>query len=258
MYQKYIITTLFISIFCTNIFAQKSKQEDVVYLKNGSQIRGEITEQKIGENLKIQLLGGSVFVFAENEIDSIKKEAVFAQVKDRSNFYAKHKGFRNMTEGGLIIGHEFKDDWWGYSSRTDWGLMLHTVNGYQFNRFLYTGIGLGVEKNISYRENFAPIYARVAFDMLKKKATPYIFSDIGYAFNWSKENKDRIDNYNNKGGLYFSTGIGIRVFNSSKVSVTTAISYKRTTTISTFETWQGNAKQTMVYNRVGISAGLSF
>jgi hypothetical protein len=258
MYQKYIISALFVAFVCTNIFAQKNKQEDVLYLKNGSVIRGEIIEQKIGDNLKIQLLGGSVFVFAETELDSIKREAVFTKLKDKSDYFAKTKGYRNMTEGGFIIGHEFSNDWWGgYSSRTDWGVMLHTVNGYQFNRYLYTGIGLGIEKNITYRENFAPIYARVAYDMLKKKTTPYIFTDLGYVLNWTKL-ENYLEDYKNKGGLYFSTGLGVRVFNSSKVSVTTAISYKRTTINSAYTNWQGDVKQKFTYNRVGVTAGVSF
>ncbi len=54
--------------------AQADKMEDVVYLKNGSIIRGMILEQIPGESLKIETRDGSVFVFPMDEISRIVKE----------------------------------------------------------------------------------------------------------------------------------------------------------------------------------------
>lgn len=57
--------------------------EDVIYLKSGSIIRGKILPPPAGElptleKTKVELLGGSVFVFANGEIDSIKRENVLS------------------------------------------------------------------------------------------------------------------------------------------------------------------------------------
>ena len=46
---------------------------DVVYLKNGSVIRGMIIEQKPNEYIKIQS-GKNIFVYQMDEIDKITKE----------------------------------------------------------------------------------------------------------------------------------------------------------------------------------------
>jgi hypothetical protein len=46
---------------------------DIVYLKNGSMIKGTIIEEKINEYLKIQTSDGSIFVYKISEVESIKK-----------------------------------------------------------------------------------------------------------------------------------------------------------------------------------------
>jgi hypothetical protein len=60
-------------IFSFNVFAQSSLEE-VVYLKNGSIIRGTIIEQIPNEKIKIQTSEGNVFVYKYDEIEKITKE----------------------------------------------------------------------------------------------------------------------------------------------------------------------------------------
>ena len=50
--------------------------EDVVYLKNGTIVRGTIVEQVPGVSLKIQTTGGSMFFYTLEEIAKIVKEPV--------------------------------------------------------------------------------------------------------------------------------------------------------------------------------------
>ena len=49
---------------------------DVVYLKNGSVIRGPIVEQVPGESLKVQTANGSIFVYTLDEVEKMTKEEV--------------------------------------------------------------------------------------------------------------------------------------------------------------------------------------
>jgi len=60
-------------LLINNLHAQE-KMEDVVYLKNGSIIRGEIIEQIIGKSIKIQTKDGSSFVYKMSEITKMTKE----------------------------------------------------------------------------------------------------------------------------------------------------------------------------------------
>jgi hypothetical protein len=54
--------------------ASAQQYVDIVHLKNGSVIRGVITEQVPGESLKIQTADGSVFVYAIDEVAKMTKE----------------------------------------------------------------------------------------------------------------------------------------------------------------------------------------
>ena len=54
-------------------FAQ-SRLQDVVYLKNGSVIRGEIIEMVSGETVKIQTIDGSVFIHDLADVERFIKE----------------------------------------------------------------------------------------------------------------------------------------------------------------------------------------
>lgn len=58
---------------------------DVVYLKNGSIIRGEMTEIVANEHVKIKSVEGSVFVFKMDEIVKIEKETIENDVEQQSS-----------------------------------------------------------------------------------------------------------------------------------------------------------------------------
>lgn len=65
--------------FCIVSLAQATLQ-DVVYLKNGSIIRGTIMEQIMGKNIKIATADGSLFVYSAEEVIKITKEAPVTDV----------------------------------------------------------------------------------------------------------------------------------------------------------------------------------
>ena len=68
---------LFVCLLCaTFTFAQK--MQDVVYLKNGSVIRGTITEMKPSESVSIQTFDGSIFVYKMDEVERTAAEEAFA------------------------------------------------------------------------------------------------------------------------------------------------------------------------------------
>jgi hypothetical protein len=230
-------------------FAQ-TPMEDVVYLKNGSVIRGIITEQKIGESLKIKLLGGSIFVFQQNEIDSVKKEAVIATAAPNSKkeYFRKDKGYRSITELGIICGFGSNNTQQYYygsnTAQSDFGVSLHTINGYQFSRWLFVGGGVGIDRFITYKQTFSPFYLRVASEFLKKRATPYIYADLGYAHMW-KFKSDEYTTYNNQGGIYHGAGGGVRIYTQGRASVMMGVGYRRNTSETT---WQYAYEGSPVYN----------
>ena len=72
--KKTIISAILILIcFIPNLFAQQ-QMKDVVYLTNGSIVKGIIAEQVPNEYLKIITADGSIFVFNMEDILKITKE----------------------------------------------------------------------------------------------------------------------------------------------------------------------------------------
>lgn len=61
----------------------QTNMEEVVYLKDGSSLRGTILEQIPNETLKIQTKDGSIFVCKFSDVLKITKEKVF-----KSLYYA--------------------------------------------------------------------------------------------------------------------------------------------------------------------------
>ena len=80
-------TALFITAMLISIvsFAQTSLQ-DVVYLKDGSIIRGDIIEMVSGEVVKIQTADGSVFIHDFADVEKFIKE----QQKGTADFRKMH------------------------------------------------------------------------------------------------------------------------------------------------------------------------
>ena len=66
---------LFFALFVASfVSAQQNNLIDIVYLKNGSVLRGVIIEQVPNELIKLQTADGNVFVYQISEIDKITKE----------------------------------------------------------------------------------------------------------------------------------------------------------------------------------------
>ena len=90
----------------TFAFAQSSLQ-DVVYLKNGSIIRGDIIEMVPGETVKIMTADGSVFVHDFADVEKFTKEQPTSAVQLSANAYSVEKkspwlsGFLSFCIPGL-------------------------------------------------------------------------------------------------------------------------------------------------------------
>ena len=272
--RKTLITLLAFILFATVLFAQ-NKMEDVIYLKNGSVIRGAIQQlpsvQKgdswvLPPAVRIELAGGSVFVFQQAEIDSMKKEnALKNKIREiNRTYFRRDRGFRNITEMGFIYGAPSKNTnnigiYYNQNSPEDFGLSLHTVNGYQVWPYLFAGFGMGIDRFITYQQTFSPFYLRVASEFLKKKVTPYVFLDAGYSVMW-KQPDDTYTSYKNKGGLYVSTGAGVRIYTRSRASVLISMSYKRNNSQTdmsyTYDASVYTTKRT--YQRMVFNIGVSF
>lgn len=68
--MKFCIFILIIFVFSFSL--SFSQSTDILYLKNGSIIKGKILEIKFNESVKLELLDGSIMVFEQDKIDKIE------------------------------------------------------------------------------------------------------------------------------------------------------------------------------------------
>ena len=76
-----LLLVLFACAFATA--SAEDPMQDVLYLTNGSVIRGSILELTPGENVKIRTADGSIFVFDMGEVERMAKEPIPPSVRFR-------------------------------------------------------------------------------------------------------------------------------------------------------------------------------
>ena len=151
---------------------------EVVYLKNGSVIKGLIVEQVPSESLKIQTSDGSLFVYQMDEVAKIAKEEIISP-----EYYGKVNPARSTTRGYK----GFVDIGTGFSVNGEQNniFSFHTSHGYQFNPYLYLGGGVGFNfytyPNVT--EVWLPIFVDFRVNFLNKRFTPYFDLKIGTNLN---------------------------------------------------------------------------
>lgn len=117
-------------------FAYSQKQQEIVYLKNGSVIRGTVIEQVPNKSIKVQTADGSIFVYQMNEVEKMTKETSKNTSGTISVFQDSNiTGYRGFVDFGYTVG------------LGDYGvgrIELTTSHGYQFNPYFFAGIGTGI------------------------------------------------------------------------------------------------------------------
>lgn len=128
--MKNYLAILLFSIIASVSFGQTNYQ-DVVYLKNGSIIRGLIIEQVPNASIKIETADRNVFVFQMGEIEKITKEAMEGKRADRFSDSDKRKGYIGLSLGVSVPVGSFADNSDGMANA---GTHLNLVNfGYLFS-----------------------------------------------------------------------------------------------------------------------------
>lgn len=144
--MKKYLTLLLFSLITAMSFGQ-SNYQDVVYLKNGSIIRGVIIEQIPNKSIKIETADRNVFVYQIDEIEKLTKEnTVQNKIVNTSN---KRKGFIGLSIGASMPVGDFADKSNG-GAKT--GVQLNLINfGYLFSdNFGITATWFGAANAIDF------------------------------------------------------------------------------------------------------------
>ena len=145
-----------------------------VHLKNGSVIRGIITEQIPNVNLKIQTADGSIFVYNYDEIEKISKDYTNKTTSNRSLYQQKalYKDSRTPRyEGGVSSTI--------YVMRP-FTIGLNTTHGCLISPYIYIGAGAGLNYFIEDGALSLPVFGDVRVYFMKGDIKPYVNIRAGY------------------------------------------------------------------------------
>ena len=246
------LVILLLLIISTKLYAQIDKV-DVVYLKNGSIIKGEIVEIKTDEYVKIKSLCDNIWVFNNTDVLKILKEDKKVIVDSISDSQFKINGvFTNFSLGFLYgIGNENENP----------PLSVLVGGGYSFKNNISVGLVTGVEL---LDNAFVPAMIDLKYSFVNSKVSHFIFLQSGYSFVIDAQNDD-IYYYNgnnereNRGGIVISPGFGIKWNLNKKNAIALSLGYRYQQNNYTYIDYNNQEIERLVkYNRISVSFGYYF
>ncbi len=179
---------------------------DIVYLKNGSVIRGTITEQIPNSSLKIVTSDGSVLHCELDDVEKISKEPTKSNFNKRNNGSAS--GYRSYINAGYTVSTN--------NMVSEDHIDLATVHGYHLNPFLFAGVGVGATYFYNSNVWLLPVFAEVRGILpTSGLVKPYIGLRIGASIGLSRQTYiDEYGDYYEFGygsGLYLTSSLGLEI-----------------------------------------------
>lgn len=175
------VATVLLAFFLGITGANAQSLQEVVYLKNGSIIRGTVIEQKPNESIKIQTADGSVFVYAINEVSKITKEAPITQTTNSTIETDTSYGWNRTPRYRGFIGDSYVLGVGDYAEDREFA---YTSHGVQIVPDLYVGAGVGVNYWFDSECWSVPVFMHVRGELHKafrKNVSPYIDAKVGYS-----------------------------------------------------------------------------
>jgi hypothetical protein len=129
---------------------------------------------------------------------------------------------------------------------------FQTTNGYKFNQWLYTGLGVGAD--LYAVQTFVPIVLSVRGDLSQRgDKIPFYFVEGGYGINATSNDVTALSF---GGGGTFAAGMGLKILFSGNTGFVIGAGYRfqRSVTIQT----QTGRETSQDFNRLTLRAGFSF
>ena len=235
--KKYLVLFLF-AIITTVAFGQ-SNYQDVVYLKNGSIIRGVIIEQIPNKSIKIETADRNIFVYQMDEIEKLTKELRQGKGGSSLDNSGLQSGYKGIVESGYLVGV-------GYYGMDRF--KLNIINGYQINPYFSLGFGTGLRYYyyLDATTTAIPVFADFRVNFLDRKFSPYLSLGVGYSF--------RLTGGFEGLGMLFSPTVGFSVKISRRNALNVGFGYER----QGMEFYSSYYSDSQNSSAIGFNVGISF
>lgn len=235
-------------LFIVNITFAQGEKKDVIYLKNGSAIRGQIINRFPNGQIQMKRGDNSYQVYNLAQYDSIGK------------IYRVQPKFFNLSETGILVGSS-KDKYAAQPS-------LMNISGWKFEDRLSVGVGAGVE---FLSEVYIPVVADFRYYLKCKGLHPFVGIQAGYSFAITKPDSVRVYymelsnsfgilpgndlEVKAKGGFLLNPFVGISTRLNEKMTLTYSIGYR---IMRLHYIREDNYKFDTNFNRLVLKIGLIF
>lgn len=237
------LTLLFFTILISTkiLYSQSYNLEDVIYLKNGSIIRGVLIEQVPNQSYKIQTKDGNVFVYDIKDVLKLTKE------EDKNSIFKNQNNFNKLTQTSKTNGYKgYIDGVFGFGLNSGSVIGLQTVNGILLSPNLFIGLGVGLDRyNTNTQFNMIPIFLDFKYYFNNNNVSPFFNASGGYSPSITS---------GNSGGIYVNPSIGLKIAipnSSSDINISFGLKYQQNEYKYGWRTYDGSGS--IYHFRIGVS-----
>jgi hypothetical protein len=249
-------------VFVAAVSATGQTQKGKIFLKNGSVIKGKITEPGDLGDYKVTS-AGNLWVFAHDQVEKVEYQYPVREPVENE----RTSRFINHTQIGVLAGNN--------ENRKAAPFVLHSSLNYKLNDKILTGLGTGVE---FLNETHMPVFANLEYRFNLYKFSPYLFLKAGYTFpleNTRMNYYDVVPYYysysssyiwpgpwytgneklKNQGGILLNPGFGVSTMFSQNLGMTFSVGYRYS---RLHYKGEHNYGIDVDFNRLSLSVGLFF
>lgn len=198
------ILLLLVLLISFSTYSNAQNYTEVVYLKNGSVIKGVIIEQIPNVSLKVKTTDGSLIICNMSDVEKItKEESQFVKNVQRSSAKPALKGYKGFVDLGYLAD---------LSDNNAGKIEVSTAHGYQFNNYIFLGAGMAVDYFNDADLVSVPLFVNFRVNFINKKITPFADFKTGYSAGDVE-------------GAYVSLGMGARFSAKGKKAINVRLEY---------------------------------
>jgi len=252
--MKSLFTIIISLLFAYNLAAQSSGK--TFYLKNGSIVSGQVTEEIPGKQYTVKTSDGNTFIFKAEEVERI----VLNQETEKTQKEVLPNEIKFYSQNGITGGAMFTDNYNSYN------VGLNTINGININNRLQ--VGLGLELQLTEKGTYIPIYLDSQFNFTPTASTFFAHVSAGVAISNTGENLTLVNVINGElfetsvsyqNGFFGRFGLGYKMPLSEKLDALigldySAISYESRTYLYADQYLELEG----IYSIVGLRIGVEF
>lgn len=202
-----MFSLVLLMIATSSLSAQKNNtKKDIIYLKNGSIIKGHIIKYDPNKKIEIEIDGGSTLVYPSSDV--LKIEEVGSRYAPNNLSKSPHK------PNSPHLYHSISGETFLTLEPSGPGLGLNTTSGWHFHRLFGIGIGAGINNLGS--NLFIPIYTNIKGYFMKSSASLFYNVDIGYGIGINLYGFSGSSMKDFRGGFYTRPSLGIRLPSTRK------------------------------------------